>query len=213
VYAPETDDPARTHLKSKLDSFDLIGVRSSLLVFIACTLLTSVAAAESPCADTFPDRLREVKAQVQEWRNESKAYEKAKSSPEYKAMEFFANHCRILTELERAVRKLDDPLSFVCDPSAGKKPKALTTKLVAESGGTVELEGPPIHGTSLLDHECSDEDPVDLGLSSDFSDPENAAKSTLVRCYEDSNAACPAAVESSLKLLDVVRRLKAAGKR
>jgi hypothetical protein len=190
----------RTHLKSQLESFDLMVVRSPLLVLIACTFLTSVAAAQTPCEETFPARLAAAKADVKEWFKEDDAYRKYLRSPQGKAMTFFSEHCRFLSQLEIAIRKLDDPLSFVCDPHAGPKPKALTTRVIAESGGNV---GPSIHGTDSSNASCSSEDPIDLAINSDFDDKENGAKAYLIFCHGDPRKGCQEITANARKILEL----------
>jgi len=159
------------------------------LILIAAMLtacpLTSMAQ-DSACADTFAQRLQTVRAQIKEWAREAAAQAAWERSPQGKAVAFFSQHCRFLSPLEIAIRKLDDPMSFVCDPSAGPKPKALTTKVLAESGNT----GLVLQGSGIENHACKTQDPVDLGVNSDMSDPLNLVKITLVICHGDDRQDC-----------------------
>jgi hypothetical protein len=185
-------------------------MRSSFVVFIACTFVTSLAMAQTPCEETFPARLAAAKADVNAWFKEDDAYQKYLRSPQGKAMTFFSEHCRFLNQLEIAIRKLDDPLSFVCDPHAGPKPKALTTRLIAETGGNV---GTSLHGTDSSNAQCSSEDPIDLSFSSDFENKESSAKAYLVFCYDDPREACQKIMKNSREILSLIAEQKAEGKR
>jgi hypothetical protein len=179
-------------------------------VFIACTLLTSLAEAQSPCEETFPTRLEAAKTDVKAWLKENDAYQKLLHSPQGKAITFFSEHCRFLSKLEIAIRKLDDPLSFVCDPQAGPKPRALTTHLIAETGGSI---GTILRGTDSSNAQCSSEDPIDLSVSSDFDDKENSAKVYLIFCYDDPREGCKKVMEGSREMLRLLAQQKAEGKR
>jgi hypothetical protein len=48
----------------------------------------------------------------------------------FATMQWYVRHCRQLSRLEIAVRKLPDLDAFVCDPAAGKQPKQLTPAYV-----------------------------------------------------------------------------------
>lgn len=74
------------------------------------------------CAESYPERI----ADVRRARAEHAAY-----MAEHKRLAvWFNEHCRFLSELEIAIRKLDDELSFVCDTQKGR-PKGLTGAAVA----------------------------------------------------------------------------------
>lgn len=186
----------------------------AVILVLLSTLVTARTSAQSECADTFPARLAAAKTEVIEWFKADAAYRKYLRSPEGKALTFFNEHCRLLSPLEIAIRKLDDPLSFVCDPSAGPKPKALTTRLLVKNGGNmlnidVDLSE---HHTDTDNAECSTEDPIDLSVSNDFEDKENSAKTYLVHCYEDPRKGCQDLVDNARKMLVIIAKLKAAGK-
>lgn len=77
------------------------------------------------CAATYFERAEEARKAFAQW----DAIEKD-CATHAKAIEFFGAHCRFLSELEVAVRKLDDPNAFVCDTKKGR-PKDLTTAVIA----------------------------------------------------------------------------------
>lgn len=96
-----------------------------VLVALVALLFALPALAQDECAETFPARLVDAQHAVIERDAWLAEYEKAKP-----AVEWFEAHCRFLDELEIVVRKLDDPLSFVCDKKAKGRPKGLTAELV-----------------------------------------------------------------------------------
>jgi hypothetical protein len=96
----------------------------NIILLVVALLVTSTAAAQT-CEETFPGRLADAKQAVAQYETHMKAYAEAKP-----ALEWFEAHCRFLEELERVVRKEDDPNAFVCDPKAKGRPKSLTAELV-----------------------------------------------------------------------------------
>jgi hypothetical protein len=166
--------------------------------------------AQTRCEETFPTRLEEAKANVKTWVKENDAHQKYLQTPRGKALAFFNQHCRFLNKLEIAIRKLDDQWSFVCDANAGPKPKLLTTRLVAEHGTDILTN---TEKTDWRNAECSDKDPIDLAVSSDFDDKENGARAYLVLCYEDPRPACQKLMESLRTLLSLLAQQKAEGNR
>lgn len=173
-----------------------------ILALVLSTVVPSAASAQT-CAETFPARLERARASLKAWSKENAEYKKYLASPEGKAITFFTEHCRFLSQLEIAIRKLDDPMSFVCDPTAGKKPKALTTRLLAESGGNV---GPSLHGTEPENLKCQHEDPISLAITNDFEDRENFAKTGIVLCHEDPRKDCQELIEIANQQLDLLRK-------
>jgi hypothetical protein len=105
-----------------------------LVAILSALLFAMMARAQEPstppsppdeCASTFEARLADAKRGLALYKAHMREYEKARP-----ALEWFEAHCRFLNELELAIRKLDDPNAFVCDPGAGKRPKGLTSELV-----------------------------------------------------------------------------------
>lgn len=108
----------------------LRGAVYPLVLVLVAALWVAPALAQAPaaqCASTFPARLADAKQAVAA--HEAWLHEHEKARP---AVEWFEAHCHFLSELERAVRKLDDPNAFVCDPKAKGRPKQLTAELVLE---------------------------------------------------------------------------------
>jgi len=110
-------------------------MKSIIAIFVL--FVVSVAHAEGPapmsprekfaaeCAESYPARLADAKTGLAQYDSYMIEYRKAQP-----AVEWFALHCRFLTELEIAIRQVDDPNAFVCDPSARGKPKGLTSELI-----------------------------------------------------------------------------------
>lgn len=82
---------------------------------------------EQTCAASWPER-------AEDFRNGLIAAKRYKREYE-RAMPWFHEHCRVLSEIEIVVRKLDDEWSFVCDTQKGR-PKGLTTEYVADHQST-----------------------------------------------------------------------------
>lgn len=106
-----------------------------LLIAIAA-LWSSVAHAEPPqvpqwpneanaasCSASFNERLDDAREAIAENQEYMKVYDRF--------MPWFKEHCRFLTELEIAVRKLDDSNAFVCDTGKGR-PAGMTSQIVAD---------------------------------------------------------------------------------
>jgi hypothetical protein len=105
------------------------------LALITLFALTSTALASPPelpaeCAASYPERLVDAQHAITE---------QAVYMAEWgRVMPWFDQHCRFLTELERAVRKIDDPAAFVCDTRKGR-PAELTSTFVAEHSGPADV--------------------------------------------------------------------------
>jgi len=103
------------------------------LLLIAVLLTASHAAAEPPqyaneanaltCAESFPERLQDARDAIMRWQQEAAEYERI--------MPWWNEHCRWLSDLEIAIRKIDDANAFVCDTKKGR-PKGLTADLVLD---------------------------------------------------------------------------------
>jgi hypothetical protein len=109
---------------------------------------------DAECAASFPERLADAKAAVREHiRQEGLAKRDTATQAKF---DWFDAHCRFLSPLEIAIRKLDDPNSFVCDTSKGR-PKGLTTQFVLAGRGEAESAAglQKLRGDSAL---CSDSD-------------------------------------------------------
>lgn len=93
------------------------------LALVLCAV-SFTAHAQDSCDESFPARLADAKQALVQFEAFHQGYQKAKP-----ALEWFEAHCRFLEELERVVRKADDPNAFVCDTQKGR-PKELTAELV-----------------------------------------------------------------------------------
>lgn len=103
------------------------------------------------CVASFPARISETRAAVTTQRAYMKEYSKA--------MPWFDAHCRLLSELEIAIRKLNDPASFVCDTAKGRPP-ALTPKFVREHANPASISD--FQPSLEMNRMCAADDPVVL---------------------------------------------------
>ena len=104
-----------------------------LLIPLAILTFASSAAATPPdspseanaqtCAQSFPERLQDARDAIERAATEAQEYDKV--------MPWWNEHCRWLTDLEIAIRKIDDPNAFVCDTKKGR-PKGLTSDFVLD---------------------------------------------------------------------------------
>lgn len=97
----------------------------AILIYAVCVLGLVGGVRADECSETFPARLKDAQHAVLKRDSFLDEYAKART-----VLEWFEAHCRFLTERELAARKLDDPLSFVCDAKAKGRPKNLTAELV-----------------------------------------------------------------------------------
>lgn len=79
------------------------------------------------CANSFPDRLADMRQAIAAYSSHHTDFEKSGAKT---ALEWFEAHCRFLTPEEIAIRKRDDENAFVCDPKAKGRPRNLTSELV-----------------------------------------------------------------------------------
>jgi hypothetical protein len=111
------------------------------LIPLAILFVASVAAAAPPeyaneanavtCAESFPERLQDARDAVIRGQEEAAEYDRI--------MPWWNEHCRWLTDIEIAIRKLDDPNAFVCDTKKGR-PKGLTSDLVLDHQGRARAQ-------------------------------------------------------------------------
>jgi hypothetical protein len=111
------------------------------------------------CAASFDDRLTETAQAIPAARKHHAEYRRV--------MPWFYANCRILTELERAVRKLDDENAFVCKPAKGR-PKELTQQFVDDHLDDNTILDFQDHASE--DMSCSGRDVAARGLSLDMRD-------------------------------------------
>jgi hypothetical protein len=159
---------------------------------IAAALLTvsaTVSAQTETCAETFPARLADAKGALREYAVHEAEFQKARP-----ALEWFDAHCRFLSELEIAIRKLDEINPFVCEPKAKGRPKGLTSELV------LTFSAPPSVGTFQdakafgENHRCAARDPVSL-VFGEVSIDEMLHRMEVL-CWDDTREKCIKARET-----------------
>jgi len=125
-------------------------------LFVAVATLANAAGAEPPeqCAASFHARHVETR--------KATAAQSTYMAEYNRAMPWFNEHCRFLSELERVARKLDDPNAFVCDPAATGRPAGLTHAFVDAHLAPAEIE--QWQSSSAENIECAKVDPVSLDL-------------------------------------------------
>lgn len=114
---------------------------------------SAVAVETAPCSSSFPKRLAEARAAIKQRDKYKAEYDRAVEWAQ-------AHQCRELTPLEIAIRKLDDPRSFVCD---SPKPAWMTRKFNDEHQG--ERDYPEWQPHATENAACSAADPVSLDLT------------------------------------------------
>jgi hypothetical protein len=160
-----------------------------LALFLAATVVAGGRAQTPPpeaqCAASFPKRLADAKQAIVQHGDFMAGYKAARP-----ALEWFEAHCRFLSELELAVRKLDDPNAFVCDPKAKGRPKGLTSELVLQYS-TLPSVGvwQEHHGEN---HRCLETDRasrVALVISAEEGLAGRAQRMEVI-CYGDDRPSC-----------------------
>lgn len=161
--------------------------------------LVVVAGAEPPatpavdaCAESFPARLADAKQALVQFEAFHQDYQKAKP-----ALEWFEAHCRFLEELERVVRKVNDPNAFVCDTQKGR-PKELTAELVLNYSTIPNVGAFQADQHHDLNNRCAERDQAArIGLVFGAgSELDQVAHRLLVACYGDARPACVKARET-----------------
>jgi hypothetical protein len=162
------------------------------LAFILTLAVASTALATPPkwqdeanaetCAASWEERLADFRAAIPAQQRYMKAYNRV--------MPWFYEHCRWLSELEVAIRKLDDTASFVCDTKKGR-PKELTSDFALEHQG-------PEHASIFIEYFeanrlCQDFDAaerVSLLFGQFDSEAEQARVILTGMCWHVSSANC-----------------------
>jgi hypothetical protein len=160
-------------------------MRGLLLVVTALAWACSAAAQAPTCEETFPARMADAKQAVVHYETHMRLYAEAKP-----ALQWFEAHCRFLDELERVVRKLDDPNAFVCDPKAKGRPKNLTSELVLQFS-TLPTVG-SYQERSGDNYRCEAEDTAKrIALIDPVTDPKRSVAWRLeVLCWDDNREKC-----------------------
>jgi hypothetical protein len=181
-------------LRAKLDAW-----RAALAVLVLMVLFFVSPAAAQTCEESFPARLVDAKDAVAKYETHMRLYTEAKP-----ALEWFEAHCRFLEELERVVRKEDDPNAFVCDPKAKGRPKNLTSELVL-TFSTLPTVG-SYQERSGDNYRCEADDTAKrIVLIDPVLDPKLSLAWRLeVMCWEDQREKCT-------KVREMVAQLRAKG--
>lgn len=169
-------------------------VRLALVVLVALVAVQALAQAPAEqCAATFPARLADAKQAVVAFETYQRRYAEARP-----ALEWFQAHCRFLDELERVVRKLDDPNAFVCDPKAKGRPKNLSAQLVLDFSVEPNVGSFQADEHHDLNNRCTELDEAErVGLVFGAgTEKDQVFHRLLVICFGDERASCVKAREA-----------------
>jgi hypothetical protein len=149
---------------------------------------------DGECAASFPERLADAKRTYVEREKYEERFEKSGAKAK---LEWFDAHCRLLSELEITVRKLDDPNAFVCDPKAKGRPKGLTsfTELAA-------LSPPPyseLQGFRNENYGCEESDEKSR-IKLVLHDQRSVVEMAELVCYQDERPMCVTTRENIAKV-------------
>jgi hypothetical protein len=125
-------------------------MKYAVAILLAASISTPALAED--CQASFAARLADAKRAV----IARDAYVEQHQA-EYRAATWFTDHCRFLSELEIAIRKLDDPRAFVCEKARGR-PKHLSADVVANFGSAPlvsQFQAEDFYGPN---HMCMDQD-------------------------------------------------------
>lgn len=139
-------------------------------------------ASEQTCADSFPERLADFRAAVPAHQQYMAEYNRA--------MPWFHEHCRWLTDLEIAIRKIDDAAAFVCDTQKGR-PAGLTSEFALDHNAPAGL-------SIFIDHSasnrvCAEFDAKDRVMLFATSFDSQAVQARVIiegMCWQVSSAKC-----------------------
>lgn len=169
-------------------------------IVLLALLVCSVARAQEPpdaCALSFPERLADAKRALAQSQDETAAYERSGARA---AAEWFGAHCRFLEPLELAIRKLDDPNAFVCDPKAKGRPKRMTYEMVVSAPSAASQ----LQNFRTENRQCEQSDRAArialVGL-----DELGPLQQLELLCYADDRASC-------VKAREVLERARRNGK-
>jgi len=182
----------------------LLIMRGLMLGLALAATAQGARAAEPPspqaaCAASFSARLADARKALQ--------LQAAFARDTARVMPWFEAHCRLLSPLEIALRKLDDPNSFVCEPAAGR-PSGMTPRFVLEHS----YEHNASEFQMRVAPECAPYDPVALDLRGlppavDATRAEKLrglAATVGVQCYQKSTPACVKARKTLAELQQLV---------
>lgn len=154
----------------------------TLAIALAVVSPAAAQGLEADCSASFPARVQDAKRALEQWNAEHAAYVEARPLAEY-----FEAHCRFLSALERAARKLDDANAFVCE---GATPKGLTAELVLRH--SVEPSIAVYQAHAAANNRCLELDRrARVGLVfTGAEDLADVAHRLTVMCYGDERPSC-----------------------
>lgn len=123
-------------------------VLACLVLFVAAP--AQAQSADAACSASFSERLADARQAITAQRAYMAEYDRV--------MPWFEAHCRVLEEVEIVARRLDDPMSFVCDTRRGR-PAGLTTRFIAEH--SLPLDVPTFQRRSPENTQCREADARD----------------------------------------------------
>lgn len=130
---------------------------------------------EASCRETFRERLVDAKNAIAAAQRYKTEYERV--------MPWFEAHCRLLSQTEIVVRKLNDPAAFVCGTNKGR-PKELDSKFLATHG--TGPSAPAVFSNRSNDNYlCLKIDPIPLDLND-----ESLPNIATILCHESANPGC-----------------------
>jgi hypothetical protein len=142
------------------------------------------AAKAAECAQSWPTRLADAKqALVAAGRAQADKVAANK-------LAWFDQHCRFLNPLEIAIRKLNDPNSFVCDTQKGR-PAGLTSSFVLDHQGGLALGD--VQELLADDRVCEpfdDAERMSLVMNDSNTDAASVGQRLAVLCYDDDRPKC-----------------------
>lgn len=140
--------------------------------------------ADARCDATFAERLADAKKALTEYGQYTRQCGAAQPK-----IDWFNAHCRYLSKLEIAIRKLDDENAFVCDK---KKPQGLTTELLLQCASAEPTLG-SFQDFGSENMMCAARDGaqrVSLFLTGNESKLEAVIAQQQILCYGDERPSC-----------------------
>lgn len=129
------------------------------------------------CAASFPERHADAVSAISQHTTYMAEYKRV--------MPWFDQNCRHLTELERAIRKIDDPAAFVCRTQKGR-PRELTSQFVLEHSQPADVV---IFQDRFHDNDVCERYDAAARISLVLRDPPPERK-LAVYCYQSTSAQC-----------------------
>ncbi len=141
------------------------------------------AAKASECAQSWPARLADAKQAIVA-AGRAQADKTAATK-----LAWFDQHCRFLNPLEIAIRKLDDPNSFVCDTQKGR-PAGLTSAFVLEHQGLALGDFQELLADDRICEPFDAAERMSLVMNDSDVDAASVGQRLAVICYGDDRPRC-----------------------